>query len=277
MGLAEPCLLLTLAFLLRAPLQRINSGTLSKKWNSKTAGYIFLFCLPVFILQLGVILIGPRLIKSSKGSLKKLPWYFVSTAQNSDEIAFCTYPLLRTILLALFVTVLTTYLFFVGRRILKLAINKGLQKRVCTLICSVTSLFPLRVIFLGLSVLSKPEHFAFEALAFLAFLALLCCVGVCIFVLVYYPVKDSLAIGNLQDIEAQRRSVIIDDHDETVSLAANLEESGRISDDSTKRGSISFRTMARDGSSAELSLFSPSRDAAAPPGPLLGGWPMLKV
>ncbi|XP_034687649.1 uncharacterized protein LOC117915978 [Vitis riparia] len=59
LGFAEPCLFLTIVFLLRAPLQKMESGILSQKWNGKTAGYVFLCCLPVFALQLIVILIGP--------------------------------------------------------------------------------------------------------------------------------------------------------------------------------------------------------------------------
>ena len=103
--------------------------------------------------------------------------------------------------------------------------------------------------------------------------------------LVYYPVADSLALGNLQDIEARRR--VDDDHNDTISLIANQshleEESGRISpsrnsDASKKRGSISFRTFEMDGTSmgtfVELSLFSPSRDATPPGSPPLLGWPM---
>jgi hypothetical protein len=39
-----------------------------------------------------------------------------------------------------------------------------------TLIFSVSSFLPLRVLLLGLSVLSKPEDFLFEALVLLAFL-----------------------------------------------------------------------------------------------------------
>ncbi|KAJ4717558.1 Plasminogen activator inhibitor [Melia azedarach] len=282
LGFAEPCLFLTLVFLLRAPLQKMESGILSRKWNGKTAGYVFLYCFPVFILQLAVILIGPRLHKD-KNNLQKLPNYFTSTSDASVNIALCTYPLLSTILLGLFATVLTAYLFWLGRRILKLVINKGLQKRVYTLILSVSSFLPLRVLLLGLSVLSKPEHVLFEVLAFLAFLALLCCAGVSICMLVYYPVADSLALGSLQDLEARRR--FIDDHD-SLSLVANqcrTEESGAISpgrnsDTSTKRGSISFRTLGRDGTSTapyvELSLFSPSRDSTPPGSPPLLGWPM---
>ncbi|XP_022748714.1 uncharacterized protein LOC111298216 [Durio zibethinus] len=285
LGFAEPCLFLSLVFLLRAPLQNMDTGILSRKWNGKTAGYVLLYCLPVFVLQLILILIGPDLHKYRR---ELLP-YFTRTAApvipNSDNITLCTYPLLNTILLGLFAAVLTAYLFWLGRRILKLVINKGLQKRVYTLIFSVSIFLPLRVLLLGLSVLSKPEQFLFEALAFSAFLVLLCCAGVCICVLVYCPVRDCLALGNLHDLEARRRVVFADQND-TVSLIANqshLEGSfgispERNSDASTKRGSISFRTYEKEGTSVgefvELSLFSPSRDVTPPGSPPLLGWPM---
>lgn len=283
LGFAEPCLFLTLVFLLRAPLHTMESGILSRKWNGKTAGYILFYCLPMLLLQLFVILIGPKL--HQKESLRKLPSYFTSTMNRTDEIVLCTYPLLSTILLGIFAIILTAYVFWLGRQILKLVINKGLQKRVYTLIFSVSSFLPLRVTLLGFSVLSKPEHFQFEALAFLAFLALLCCAGVCICMLVYCPVADSLALGSLQDLEGRRR--LNDDQNETISLIANqshMEESAglspsRNSDVSTKqRGSISFRASEKDGSSrgpfVELSLFSPSEDATPPESPPLLGWPM---
>lgn len=283
LGFAEPCLFLTLVFLLRAPLHTMESGILSRKWNVKTAGYILFYCLPMLLLQLFVILIGPKL--HQKESLRKLPSYFTSTMNRTDQIVLCTYPLLSTILLGIFAIILTAYVFWLGRQILKLVINKGLQKRVYTLIFSVSSFLPLRVTLLGFSVLSKPEHFQFEALAFLAFLALLCCAGVCICMLVYCPVADSLALGSLQDLEGRRR--LNDDQNETISLIANqshMEESAGISpsrnsDVSTKqRGSISFRASEKDGSSrgpfVELSLFSPSEDATPPESPPLLGWPM---
>ncbi|KAF5444419.1 hypothetical protein F2P56_036898 [Juglans regia] len=287
LGFAEPCLFLTLVFLLRAPLQKTQLGILNGRWNGKTAGYVLLCCLPVFTLQLFVILIGPQLNKD-KSYLRKLPHYFLSTAAASrtgitDDMALCTYPLLSTIFLGIFAMILTAYLFWLGSRILKLVINKSLQKRVYTLVFSVSSFLPLRVLFLGLSVLSKPEHFLFETLVLLAFLALLCCAGLCICMLVYYPVADSLALGNLQDIEARR---VDDDHNDGISLIANHshpEESSQVSpsrnsDASTKRGSISFRTFEKDGTSTgafvELSLFSHSRDATPLGSPPHPGWPM---
>lgn len=284
LGFAEPCLFLTLVFLLRAPLQKMELGILSRSWNGKTAGYIILYCLPMFLLQLFVILIGPQLNRE-KSSQRKLPSYFTAATERVDNITICTYPLLSTIFLGIFAMILTAYLFWLGSRILKLVINKGLQKRVYMLIFSVSSFLPLRVLLLGLSVLVKPDPILFQVLVLLAFLALFGCAGVCICMLVYYPVADSLALGNIQDIEARRR--VDDDHNDTISLIANQshleEESGRISpsrnsDASTKRGSISFRTFERDGTSmgtfVELSLFSPSRDATPPGSPPLLGWPM---
>lgn len=288
MGFAEPCLFLTLVFLLRAPLLNLETGIMSRKWNVKTSGYILLYCLPMFVLQLFVILVGPQLDKN-KGSGKMLPHYFSSAvvASGENDTTLCTYPLLSTILHGLFAIILTSYLFWLGSRILKLVINKGLQKRVYTLLFSVSCFLPLRVLFLGLSVLSGPEHVMFEALVFLAFLALVCCVGLCMCTLVYRPVADCLALGNLQDLEARRLN---DDHNDTVSLIANqsyLEDNvednarsspGRYSDASTKRGSISFRTLEKGvtstGTFVELSLFSPSRSATPPGSPPLLGWPM---
>ncbi|GLT77297.1 hypothetical protein SLA2020_488960 [Shorea laevis] len=284
LGFAEPCLFLTLAFLLRAPFQEMEEGILNKKWNGKTAGYIILYCLPVFLLQLIVILMGP-LLNKGKSSVRELPPYFTRAAHQTNDIAVCTYPLLNTILLGLFATVLTVYLFWLGRRILKLVINKGLQKRVYTLIFSVSSFLPLRVLLLGLSVSPKSDDFEFEALAFLAFLALVCCAGICICMIVYLPIADCLALGNpCHDLESRRR--VVDEHNDTVSLIANqshLEESigvspERNSDASTRRGSISFRTYGKGESSTgtfvELSQFSPSPDATPPGWPSLPGWPM---
>ncbi|XP_075501886.1 uncharacterized protein LOC142539973 [Primulina tabacum] len=207
LGFAEPCLFLTLIFLLRASLQR--SGTLSRQWNVKTAGYVLLCCFPMFILQLVVILIGPE-YKKHKNS--KLPSYFIRTesAINNSDVILCTYPLLSTIFLGLFAVILTGYLFCLGRRILHLVINKRLQKRVYTLIFSISSFFPLRVILLGLSVLSGPKTLMYDALAFLAFLSLLCCACVGIYMLVYLPVADSLSLR-------RRKS----EYNDTISLVAN--------------------------------------------------------
>ncbi|OIV96248.1 hypothetical protein TanjilG_14925 [Lupinus angustifolius] len=293
MGFAEPCIFLTLVFLLRAPLQKLETGIMNRKWNMKTTGYILLYCLPMFILQLFVILIGPWLDKNNDSG-KKLPHYFTRTVvarsmAKEDDVALCTYPLLSSIILGLFVIILTSYLFWLSSRILKLVINKGLQKRVYTLLFVVSGFFPLRVIFLGLTVLSGPGHFLFEAFVFLAFLVLVCCAWVCMRMLVYRPIADSLALGNLHDIECKELNEDLNDIVSLIAIQSHFEDNvaenalsthDMYSDESTKRRSISFQTLENDftstiGTFVELSLFSPSR-CATPPGshPPHLGWPM---
>ncbi|XP_010553696.1 PREDICTED: uncharacterized protein LOC104823706 [Tarenaya hassleriana] len=211
LGFSEPCMFLTLMFLLRAPL-KMETGTLSGKWNAKTVGYVILCCLPIFALQLVVIISGSWIRRgSSSGSLRKLPHYFTRTysrvVTDEDRITLCTYPLLGTILLGVFATILTAYLFWLGRQILKLVINRCLQRRVYTLIISVSSFLPLRIVLLGLSVLTKPGDILSEALVFLAFLSLLSFAVVSIFLLVYFPVSDSMALRGFRDLEEPRASL----------------------------------------------------------------------
>lgn len=282
LGFAEPCLYLTVVFLLRASLQK--SGTLGQKWNGKTAGYILLFCLPVFALQLILITAGPQF---KKDYISKLPYYFTSPVKrstNDQDVALCTYPLLNTFCLGLFAIILTSYLFWLGRRILHLVINRSLQKRVYMLVVSVSAFFPIRVLLLGLTVRTQPEYLPFQALAFVGFVSFFCCIGLGIFMLVFMPVRDSLALkkSSERDIEARRR--LSDEQNDTVSLIANLGGSmvsspGRNSATSTKRGSISFRTTDKDettsGAFVELSVFSPSQHSSPPGSPQLLGWPML--
>ncbi|KAK1414679.1 hypothetical protein QVD17_30429 [Tagetes erecta] len=256
LGFSEPCLFVTLVFLLRASLQKTELGPLSQKWNFRTMIYILLCILPLFALQMTVVLVGPKYMDLHKNS-----YFFKITTGYPNDVVRCFYPLLGSIFLGLFATMLTLYLFWLGRQILILVINKGLRKRVYTLIFSVSSFYPLRVLLLGLSVLFKPGDVVFEVVAFLAFLSLLCCAGVGICILVYFPIADSLALKNLQDMEATRS--IIEEHNDTLSLIANcvphddyMENSGENS--STKQGSASFHTMGRDGF-VELSLFSTSQ------------------
>ncbi|KAL0693621.1 hypothetical protein Bca4012_060801 [Brassica carinata] len=215
LGFAEPCLFLTLVFLLRAPLKMESSGgggALSGKWNRNTACYIILYCLPMLALQLAVVLSESRL-NGGSGSYVKLPENFTRTYSpviiDGDEevVALCTYPLLSTVILGVFAAVLTAYLFWLGRQILKLVINKRLQKRVYTLIFSVSCFLPLRIIMLCLSVLTKAEKIVFEALSFLAFFSLFCLSVVSICLLVYFPVSDSMALRGLRDVDEDDRTV----------------------------------------------------------------------
>ncbi|KAG6408713.1 hypothetical protein SASPL_131734 [Salvia splendens] len=281
LGFAEPCLFLTLIFLLRASLQR--SGTLGHKWNVKTASFVLVYCIPLFILQLVVILIGPKYKKDHNPKLRS---YFIRAASSdaNHDTAFCTYPLFSTIFLGVFATIVTVYLFWLGRRILHLVINKGLQKRVYTLIFFISSFFPLRVVLLGLSVLADPGTPLFDVIVFLSFISLLCCAGVGMCMLAYLPISDSLSLRSLQiDTEARRRWAGNECNDTSSLIAYQSPVEGslvsRNSSASGKRGSISFHASEKDETSGaafvELSLFNPSQHSSPPGSPRLVGWSMV--
>ncbi|KAF8086628.1 hypothetical protein N665_0618s0005 [Sinapis alba] len=227
LGFAEPCLFLTLMFLLRAPL-KMESGALSGKWNRNTAAYVFLYSLPMLALQLAVVLSESRL-NGGSGSYVKLSHHFTRTYSrvtiDQHQVALCTYPLLSTIILGVFAAVLTAYLFWLGRQILKLVINKRLQKRVYTLIFSVSSFLPLRIAMLCLSVLARADKIVFEALSFLAFLSLFCFCVVSICLLVYFPVSDSMALRGLRDMDEDESSAVTEERSGALLLAPQNEDS----------------------------------------------------
>ncbi|EPS67702.1 hypothetical protein M569_07073, partial [Genlisea aurea] len=242
LGFSEPCLFLTLIFLLRATVQ--SSGMLTRKWNWRTAGYVLAFCLPMLILQLLVILVGPKYKKELNPELAS---YFIEAAssprfQEDEAAALCTYPLFSTIFLGFFATGSTLYLFRLGRRILHLVINKGLQKRVYTLILCISSSLPLRVLLLGLSVLSEPERLTFDAISFLAFLCLVVCAGVAICVVVYLPIVDSLSLRTFyrsgHEYDGDALSMITN----RGTLDGGDCSPSRASLNSAAMGSVSFRT-----------------------------------
>ncbi|VFQ88901.1 unnamed protein product [Cuscuta campestris] len=287
LGFMEPCLFLTVVFLLHASLQ--NSGTLSQKWNIKTCCYILLLSLPIFFLQLVVILLGPKFNKD--GYKERLPLYFTSVAVSpktkgdDDYIALlCAYPLLSIICTGLFSIIIACYLSWLGRQVTHLVINKGLRRRVYTLIVSFSGFFPIRFVFLGLSVLSAPGEAVFETLTFLGFISFLLSAGVGICVLVYLPVSDALALRNLhRDTEDSRRISGGGELNDTISQITNRSHLGSSVANShcTNSGrprSVSFRSGEEGTPSegyVELSVFSQSALPDSPP-PLLG-WPVLSL
>ncbi|XP_068648801.1 uncharacterized protein [Aristolochia californica] len=294
LGFAEPCLFLILGLLLHASLQRRDVGTLSPRWNRKTFTYVLLFCFPVFVAQLVLILIGSKL-NNEKRYIRMLPKYFTSTSASSRiegyiDTAVCTYPLLNTILHGFFAIVVVFYFGYLGVRMVSLVINKGLRRRVYLLIASIVGFLPFRVLFLGFSVLSNPGKFAFEVLVFSAFFMLISCSAVGICLLVYCPVADSLALRTFQRLETGDwpGPVLLDDTDGSNVATQSLLEvastsAGRNSDASMKGGSISFRTMIKDegtqGGLEELGLFSSNTlSFFSPPGsPPLPGRPMIPL
>lgn len=284
LGFSEPTVFLTLVFLLRASLQRRESGTLSQGWNKKTIGYVFLFCLPIFIMQVILVFVGPKGFNEdrSDGRAKKFNYFTRASVLIGDECV-CTYPLFSTILLGLFHAALISYAVYIGLHILSSAINKRLLRRLYWLVSSIIFSLPVRVLLLGLSVLPHPGNLAYEVIVFLAFLVMLFCAVIGIVILVYFPAEDSVALRDLEEREMEE--VPYDDYyydSASLIVSQNCHDTRRNSDASTKRGSISFRTMIRDDPPAldgfdgtsmsfqgALQVGSPSGSSPTPAKPML--------
>lgn len=275
LGFAEPVIFLILAFLLNAALQKKESGTLSQRWNRKTFLYVIIVCIPMFILQLVLILLGPKFNKKeTPRTRKKMAKFFLSTSLVNNR-SICTYPLLSTIILGLLYFMVICYIIYIGTRLVSLVINKGLRRRVYFLGLSIIFFLPMRVLFLGFSVLPHAGNLAYEVLVFFAFLMLLFCnmIGICM--LVYLPIADSMVLRDIEQNIGEINDTPYDDYfHEDASLIANrsYQDASRNSDASTKRGSISFRTMIRDDSPVPLdgivegrpSPFSPLQFVSSP-------------
>jgi hypothetical protein len=205
LGFAEPGMFLMLAFLLHAALQRSESGSLSPRWNRNTISCVILCCLPAFVWDVAVVFIAPR-----NGTLAQKKFFIESsfggnsTGTMVDVDVTCTYPLLSTIFLAAFYVILMIYVVYLGTRVLILVINKVLRRRIYILVFSIVILLPLRVTLLGILVLLKPVVLAYEAVVFLSFVLVLCCIGIGIIILVYFPVADMLALRDPEHIELMR-------------------------------------------------------------------------
>jgi hypothetical protein len=200
LGFAEPGLFLLLSFLLSAALQKQELGTLNRKWNRKTIRAAFILCSPSLIWEACVIFVGAH-ISSDDDQPSKIAkyWYSASAIHNGDIT--CTYPLLSSIFLGAFYSILTIYVMFVGGQMLSLVINKGLRRRIYMLIVATGILLP-RATLLGLTVLPWPGE-VHEALVFVSFLVLMFAAMVGIVILVYFPVSDTFAIGDQEHIEMQ--------------------------------------------------------------------------
>ncbi|CAA7396533.1 unnamed protein product [Spirodela intermedia] len=201
MGFAEPALFLILALLLRASLLN-EPGALGRRWNSRTLFWALLICLPLFILHLGILMSS-----SSSHGVDQLPAYFWSTAypdltdERREGVYFCTYPLLSTALVGLYEVILVVYVSYRGVLLVSAVVNIGLKRRVGVLLFSVVACLPLRVALLGISVLLAPGSPGFDGLVFSAFLTLLWCAAVAVWVLVYRPVADSMGLRGLAGAE----------------------------------------------------------------------------
>ncbi|BBN16596.1 hypothetical protein MPTK1_7g07680 [Marchantia polymorpha subsp. ruderalis] len=145
--------------------------------------------------------IGKVIVRNEKNEgYGKLPKSFTRTfedmgsSQEEEHVAVCTYPLLSTLVLALYGFFYIIYFLYLGWRLFSLVINRRLQLRVYGLVLAVVFLLPVHVLFLCFSVLSRPSEPVFEAIGFVGFLTVLLCTTVGERILATRPIADALAV-----------------------------------------------------------------------------------
>lgn len=268
-GFAEPTLALILLFLLQASLQERTKGVLRHQWSLKTMACVFLLCFPIFLLQIFLVVFGHKFfVMKDKMQEKELNKYLTDIYSSIT----CLYPLMNTMLLGIFHGILICYLSCIGIQMVTTVINKRSERRISILVLSVIILLPSRVVLLGFSVLPSTGGLQQELLVFIAFLALLSWVLLCMWMLVYRPIVDSLVLRDLEksnvDVEEELMTVTsiatniasVDDYNNGTSSQMGNQgylETSRSSDaSSTKHGSISFRTMIRPDLQLPISVSS---------------------
>ncbi|KAM2730933.1 hypothetical protein EV1_002128 [Malus domestica] len=189
LGLFEPAFLVTLLFLVDASTER---KTPNVSW---AIAFVLATCLPMLLVQVLFLFFHPFHKLHLPLPEIFVRNYVVQKVEYGSSMVSCTYPLLNTIMFAAFGGAYSMWFLFSCWRVLSLVINKGLRLRIYTLAATVLVPLPLQIILMGMTVLWKPDHPAFTALSFAAFLSTLICAAVGQGILVIKPIADSLAAG----------------------------------------------------------------------------------
>eukprot|EP00850_Spirogloea_muscicola_P017744 SM000155S01673 [mRNA] locus=s155:320960:325389:- [translate_table: standard] len=204
-GVAEPCFLLTALLIVRGsvattpfPLRTTRGAAAA----ARSIGLVAALAAPLFLLQLWFVVLTPAAF-SGEGYDGAVPTYFTrtyasepcTTGGDKDHIiAACTFPLFGTLSAAAFAACYLGAFAAVSWSMASSVINRRLRSRAYGLLAAFMVLLPVQLTLLGFTVLSRPAGGAAEALAFLAFAAVMLCTAIGEFVLVIRPVMDALAV-----------------------------------------------------------------------------------
>lgn len=186
LGFFEPAFLVTLLFLVDVSIKKETPSSL---W---AIGYVLSMCLPILCLQV--------LFVFSKIDLSFWPEYFrrsyviLSNGLGKDMV-LCAYPLLSTIVFGAFGLGYSFWFILSCWKVVSMVINKALRVRIYGLAFTVIISVPAQIVFLGLSVLWKPEEPVYCVVALLVFLSSFVCAVVGQGILVIRPIADTLAAG----------------------------------------------------------------------------------
>lgn len=183
LGFFEPAFLVTLLFLVNLS---IKQKTTKITWAFP---FVLITCLPIFTLQILFVFLTPNLPGIFTRS------YVVSKDDSGNDMVFCRYPLLSTIVFCGFGIGYSLCFLFSCWKVVSLVINKALRVRIYGLAFTVLISLPVQVVSLGLSMLRRPEEAAYGGFVLIVFISTFLCAAVGEGILVIIPIIDTLAAG----------------------------------------------------------------------------------
>ncbi|GLU12080.1 hypothetical protein SLE2022_287880 [Rubroshorea leprosula] len=186
LGFFEPGFLVTLLFLVDVSIKKKTPH------GCYATAFVLTSCLPILLLQIFFVFFSQMEIHLPEIFLRNSS---ISKDSDGNEMVVCAYPLLSTIVFGAFSAVYLLFFLLSFWKVVSIVINKALRKRIRALAFTVMATVPLQVLFMGLSVLWRPEKTAFSGAALIVFLTTFVCAAVGEGILVIRPIADSLAAG----------------------------------------------------------------------------------
>ncbi|KAK7317093.1 hypothetical protein RJT34_01038 [Clitoria ternatea] len=185
LGLFEPAFLLTLLSLLNASIKNMTRNM----WH--VIVFVLLTCFSMATLQGFLLFFVPL--------KQEVPLHFLQSSMvlENDEadMCLCVYPLLNSVVFAVFGATYSAWFVLSCWRVLSLVINKGLRRRIYGLASVVMVAVPLQVVCLGLTMFWSPNDNVYAVVSFVAFFGVVCTGATGEGILVIKAISDALDAG----------------------------------------------------------------------------------
>ncbi|XP_026402019.1 uncharacterized protein LOC113297676 [Papaver somniferum] len=151
---------------------------------------LFAVCIPLLALQIFFIFFSTRLINYPEILFRGFQ------LNGVDGKVICTYPLMSTIVFAIFGIIYMILFTSACWKVCSIVINKGLRVRIYLLVITVLFSVSAQILILTASALWKSHELPFDWLGFVVFLSGLLCAVVGEGILVIKPIADALAVDS---------------------------------------------------------------------------------
>lgn len=187
LGLLQPGFLLTLLFLVNVSIKK------RKPDDTWATAFVSATCFPILILQVFFVFFSPDMLPPIYEVFQRSSVITREGLDKPAEAVLCAYPLLSTIVFSAFGVSYALVFVLSCWRAASLVINRGLRLRIYALAISVMVTLPVEILFLGLSVLWRPEEAAYVVVVLVACVSVVACAAAGEGILVIVPIVEALS------------------------------------------------------------------------------------